>query len=164
MNRRAVHRVRQRPARGSPVMMWAAAQTVLAVMAGCAACPPFQVAWYLDDSARTAELVSAPAPAASAPTLLLALINKGPDNLQLTSLDVNPGRSVAARRLFEAEATKPLDLWPGELRLIVVKDEPCTLPLAVRVACTNGAERTQAVAGSLPNYVHDRWVEKCVLK
>jgi hypothetical protein len=55
-------------------------------------------------------------------------------------------------------------LSPGELRLFVVNDpDACALPVVVKLQCGAGRSHTQAVSGSLPNYLHSQWVESCVM-
>lgn len=133
----------------------AASLLCLAVLGGCG-CPPLRAAWYLDDTP------AAPAAAASAtparrPTIFLALLNEG-ENSKFERVVVNPaasGGGVVFHNLTE--------LMPGELRLLKVNEQlgPCSLPVAVQLHCGNGRSRTQAVSGSLPNYLHSTWIDSC---
>lgn len=171
-------------------LTYAAIVLCVAALAGCAnPCPPFRAAWYLDDSqqaASTAAAViaaaSAAAPAAAAaapntsaapaapvsppPTVFLALLNEGPKKLKISRLSVNPDDLNDGTAVFlwpdPASAANP-ELSPGELRLFVVNDpDDCVLPVVVKLHCGTGGSHTQAVSGSLPNYLHTYWIKSCV--
>ena len=143
----------------------------VAAMTGCASpCPPFRAAWYLVDSPEAAAAAAAAAPAASsvasAPTVFLALLNEGPKKLKLSRLSINPTDENDGTSVFlwpdRLPATKP-ELWPGQLRLFAVNDpDDCVLPVVVKLDCGNCHSRTQAVSGSLPNYLHSSWIKSCV--
>lgn len=162
-----------------PSALWAFGSTraaivlFVAAMVGCASqCPPFRAAWYLDDSPEAAAAAAAAASAASAAsptTVLLALLNEGPKNLELTRLNVNPTEENNGSEVLLPPALHPakkLELRPGELWLFAVNVKGprgvCVLPLRVKLECGDGRSHTQLVSGPLPNYLHIDWIKSCV--
>lgn len=123
----------------------------VAALAGCAQCPPFRSAWYLDTTSRSASGV---------PLMRLALLNEGTQPMQVRQVVLNPPDKDAAGKVVLKKTT----LQPGRLWLIVIGSEEleaCHLPVAVRLECDNGVSRTQPVAGLLPNYLPDFWMKIC---
>lgn len=129
----------------------------MAAVTGCALtpCPPFRAAWYLDDEVP---LVSTHAPP---PTIVLALLNAGADESNLTQVVVNPTSSGSEKFVFK----EPVSMMPGELRMFDLKPNKlpvCVLlPVTVQIHCVGHSSRTQAVSGALPNYLHRNWLESC---
>lgn len=122
-----------------------------AVMAGCAQCPPFRSAWYLDTTSRNASGV---------PSIRLALLNEGTQPLQVKKLVLNPpDKDATGTPVLENTTLQPGRLWL--IALDSTKLEACHLPVAVRLECDSGAPRTQPVAGLLPNYLPDFWMKLC---
>lgn len=125
-----------------------------ATLSGCAQCPPFRSAWYLDTTSRSASGV---------PLMRLALLNEGTQPMQVRQVVLNPPDKDAAGTVVLGKTT----LQPGRLWLIALGSEElevCHLPVAVRLECDNGVSRTQPVAGLLPNYLPDFWMAACGLK
>jgi hypothetical protein len=122
-----------------------------AAIAGCAQCPPFRSAWYLDTTSPNASGVA---------SIWLALLNEGTQPLKVKQLVLNPPDKDAAGTVV----LKGVTLQPGRLWLVHLDRElldVCQVPVAVRLECANGASRTQPVAGLLPNYLPDFWTNVC---
>lgn len=184
MNRPGIRSLQALPSHlSSSCWRRAAAWTLPAALVGCAtsACPPFRAAWYLDETAEAAATSRAAASgasaasavsAASAPTVLLALVNEGSQNMVLSRVVVNPTDGDAGKIVYSSSPEPPapghrLVLVPGEMKLFAVNDPTaaCVLPVAVRLHCGDaGRSHTQAVSGSLPNYLHSSWITSCWLK
>ena len=141
------------PAQAPALRQRVAMVVCAAAVAGCAQCPPFRAAWYLDK------------PEADAPTIYLALLNEGTQELPLEQVVLNPIGADGRGDVAFASATVPPEvLKPGRLLLLDVGAMlgQCHLPVAVKLSCGDGRARTQAVSGLLPNYLHSKWTEVCL--
>lgn len=194
MNRPAIPTLRVRARARWPTAGRTAVLSCIVAAAGCAQaphnpCSPFRAAWYVDDSddakavaKKVIAKASAMAPAsastapaapaapamsgAHAPTVFLALLNEGPNKLEISRLSVNPSDlndGIAVRLWPDPPSAANPELSTGEIRLFVVNDpDVCALPVVVKLQCGAGPSHTQAVSGSLPNYLHIQWIKSCV--
>ncbi|WP_144289895.1 hypothetical protein [Ideonella sp. A 288] len=135
----------------SVAVRWAALSAALA-LCGCQSCPPYRAGWYLND-----------APPA-APTVFLALLHEGQTPTTVKRVILNPGTEGASGWSLGLNRTLPTG---GLLLLPASSFESdggpfgiCQLPVAVRIECTAGT-RQFPVTGTLPNYLHDGWLQAC---
>ncbi|MDP1899309.1 MAG: hypothetical protein Q8K96_02495 [Rubrivivax sp.] len=130
---------------------WATLSAALA-LCGCQSCPPYRAGWYLND-----------APPA-APTVYLALLHEGQIPTSVKRVVLNPGPDGASGWSLGLNRTLPA----GGLLLLPASSFEgdsgpfgiCQLPVAVRIECTAGT-RQFPVTGTLPNYLHDGWLQAC---
>lgn len=127
------------------------------LLTGCESCPTIRAAWYrLGQQANDG--------------LVLALLNEGGNQAQVTRLTVNP-----SRRDGEGGWSTTLDrpLAPGELRVVRLdrfvddKDWPgqngCRVPVALTLQCKSAWTNDRVLLeGTLPNYLPGAWIERCV--
>lgn len=126
----------------------------IGLLVGCAQapCPPFRAAWYLEKSE------------AQRPTIYLAVLNEGTQPMPLERIVLNPAEPGAQGQVVYSSTTVPPEtLLPGRLLLVNLDGslDECHLPVAVQLQCGERRSDTQPVAGRLPNYLHQRWIDQC---
>lgn len=143
---------------------FSALATVVA-LSGCQSCPQYQASWYLTEKGP------------DAPTLYIALLHDGARPTVLRGAVLNPegdGISGWALKLNKALPSGGLLVLPATAfkkngMAFGHESNYCQLPVTVQVQCesSDSAKKlltsTVPVTGKLPNYLHDRWLEECVI-